>query len=213
MESEKLFDYLKNLKLSRILDFGCGELGSHLDIPGYPALCEAYPQAAIEGYEPDFTGFKKKPYEKCWDGPLPLSLQPGSFDLIAAMDVLEHIGELDQALREVRRLLAPGGYFLTSVPEGGSVGEFLYRQYSALRSGSCNHLHRFSKEEWMNGIYDATGFALRGTIEKVNNYGWLPSPRLASLFSALSRRALAAPTGKKLREKFIYGYLFVWQAP
>ncbi len=39
-----------------------------------------------------------------------------SFDLVTAIEVLEHITDLDQALTEIRRVLKPGGTFAFSTP-------------------------------------------------------------------------------------------------
>ncbi|MEU0076721.1 class I SAM-dependent methyltransferase [Micromonospora tulbaghiae] len=43
-----------------------------------------------------------------------------SFDLVTAIEVVEHIDDLDAALRQVRRVLVPGGCFALTTPTGGS---------------------------------------------------------------------------------------------
>ncbi|MDI1466032.1 class I SAM-dependent methyltransferase [Catellatospora sp. KI3] len=45
-----------------------------------------------------------------------LPLADGSFDLLVAFDVLEHIEEDDQAAAEIHRVLRPGGTALIAVP-------------------------------------------------------------------------------------------------
>jgi SAM-dependent methyltransferase len=47
---------------------------------------------------------------------LPLPFPDDSFDLITALDVLEHIEDDRAMLRELHRILRPGGLFLLSVP-------------------------------------------------------------------------------------------------
>lgn len=42
--------------------------------------------------------------------------QDGAFDLICALDVIEHLDDDERTLRECRRLLAPDGWLLVSVP-------------------------------------------------------------------------------------------------
>lgn len=41
----------------------------------------------------------------------------GSFDLVIAADVLEHVPDHMQGMREIRRVLAPGGYAILTVPQ------------------------------------------------------------------------------------------------
>ena len=45
-----------------------------------------------------------------------LSFPAGHFDVVTAIEVLEHIVDLDKALGEVWRVLRPGGAFLISIP-------------------------------------------------------------------------------------------------
>jgi len=45
-----------------------------------------------------------------------LQLTPGSFDLISALDVLEHVQNLSRTLSELLRLLKPGGQLVVSGP-------------------------------------------------------------------------------------------------
>ena len=45
-----------------------------------------------------------------------LPFQRGSFDLVSMFDVLEHVERDDEALREVRRVLAAGGRLVLHVP-------------------------------------------------------------------------------------------------
>jgi SAM-dependent methyltransferase len=47
---------------------------------------------------------------------LPLPFADGTFDLVTALDVLEHIDDDRAMLRELYRILRPGGFFLLSVP-------------------------------------------------------------------------------------------------
>ena len=47
---------------------------------------------------------------------LALPFEDGSFDVVAAFDVVEHCDPEDAALREIARVLAPGGRLLMSVP-------------------------------------------------------------------------------------------------
>ena len=45
-----------------------------------------------------------------------LPFPEGTFDLVTALDVVEHLDDDAAALREMRRVLRPGGYLLVTVP-------------------------------------------------------------------------------------------------
>jgi ubiquinone/menaquinone biosynthesis C-methylase UbiE len=62
-----------------------------------------------------------------------LNAPPASFDRVVAIHVLEHLPDLPSALREIYRLLAPGGQFDIVIPcEGGWAYE-LARKVSSER--------------------------------------------------------------------------------
>ena len=46
-----------------------------------------------------------------------LSFEPGRFGLVFSNSVLEHIAPVEPVLREVQRVLAPGGHFLFTTPD------------------------------------------------------------------------------------------------
>jgi SAM-dependent methyltransferase len=47
-----------------------------------------------------------------------LTFADGSFDLVVSEDVFEHVRDCRRGFREIRRVLAPGGYHVFSVPIG-----------------------------------------------------------------------------------------------
>ena len=49
-----------------------------------------------------------------------LPLEDGSFDVVYASHVLEHIDQDRLAIREIRRILSPGGFAILPVPVVGS---------------------------------------------------------------------------------------------
>jgi len=69
------------------------------------------------------------------EGPLPAALgalEAASFDVVLMVSVLEHLWEPLETLREIRRLLAPGGVALVNVPSWRGK---TYLELSAFRLG------------------------------------------------------------------------------
>ena len=96
---------------ARIADLGCGPGGnlSMLAQHGYVTGIEPDAQAAAFAREATGLAVMTAPAEAT-------GLPAGSFSLVTMFDVLEHLEEEQPALAEVRRLLAPGGRFLFTVP-------------------------------------------------------------------------------------------------
>lgn len=88
-------------------------------------------------------------------GDLPVTLVSGhglpfedaSFDAVISFDVFEHIAESDAHLREVRRVLVPGGRYLLQTPNKwtNSVFETIrWRSFTAWRKDHCA-LHSYAQ--------------------------------------------------------------------
>jgi SAM-dependent methyltransferase len=94
----------------RILDVGCGtgaltqRLAAYGEVQGLDADPEAIRFCRLRGMENVQQA----------SGPFPF--EDGEFDLVTALDVLEHVPDDRGMLDEIRRVLAPGGHFLGTVP-------------------------------------------------------------------------------------------------
>ena len=100
----------------RVLEIGCGR--------GYLLKLMAEAGAKAIGIEP---GVGLRDYWQAYgvdvvDDTFPSSRVTGTFDLILAYGVLEHVAEPDAFIGALRNQLAPGGKALLSVPD---CGEFL----------------------------------------------------------------------------------------
>lgn len=95
----------------RILDAGCGTGGN---LERYSRIGEASgvdpsPEAVGFCHERGFESVRQAGLEQ-------LPFEDASFDLVTATDVVEHVEAEGEALRELRRVTAPGGAMLLTVP-------------------------------------------------------------------------------------------------
>jgi SAM-dependent methyltransferase len=103
----------------RALDLGCGAGTFTAELAGAGAsiIGVEVAEAAIARARAAHPGldFRLVPL----DGPLPFG--DGSFDLVWASEVIEHIADTERWLTEVRRVLAPGGRLLLTTPSHGRL--------------------------------------------------------------------------------------------
>lgn len=107
----------ENAPYEKVLDFGCGSgvMLSFLARHGGQVTAmdiDLIPLERVRKYIPLPEHVRVVDANQ-----VPISeLAPGSFDLINALDVLEHVDNLPSTLSELMRLLKPGGRLLVSGP-------------------------------------------------------------------------------------------------
>lgn len=77
-----------------------------------------------------------------------LPFGPNAFDLVVAFEVIEHLEDWAEFLRETRRVLAPGGQLIVSTPNT--------KYYEAARAKSGPnpfHVHEFTFEEFREALH------------------------------------------------------------
>ena len=128
----------------QILDVGCGTganlmmLGEFGDAHGIDISHDALAFCQARGLERVRHGAAEKlPYED------------GTFDLVTALDVIEHLDDDLAGLREMRRVLRPGGHALLFVP----AFMFLW----GVQDDVSNHRRRYTKPELLKAVRE-TGF-------------------------------------------------------
>jgi SAM-dependent methyltransferase len=92
----------------RLLDCGCG------DVPYYGMYKDLVSDTLCIDWGPGVHG--KEHVDREVDLNQLLPLETGSFDTVLLADVLEHIQVPDQLVRELARVLAPGGKLIMMVP-------------------------------------------------------------------------------------------------
>lgn len=100
----------------RILDVGCGAGATAVDFSanGWVCACDRSLHALR------FVGERGVASRVAADGPQ-LPFRDGSFDVVLAFDVLEHVTDDAGFLRELARVLAPGGALAIHVPAWPSL--------------------------------------------------------------------------------------------
>jgi len=92
-----------------------------------------------------------------------LPFAPGSFDLVVASLSLHWVNDLPGALLQIRRVLAPDGLFLASLPGLGtlqSLREALAATELAIRGGVSPRVSPFPELRDVAGLLQRAGFAL-----------------------------------------------------
>lgn len=108
-----------------LLDLGCGA-GRHMHAAYYDARCHVVGVdlnlddliRAREGFGslPDMEPDSGRAFSLSRASALSLPFADASFDRIICSEVLEHIPDYEAALREMKRVLKPGGILALSVP-------------------------------------------------------------------------------------------------
>jgi SAM-dependent methyltransferase len=101
------------------------------------------------------------------------TLPDKSFDIVVMSETLEHLLELEEVLREVRRILKDDGVFLITVPNDYFLSPFfvlfnvncLYQGFvrgSAYHRYRCGHVNHFSRRT-LEALLAENGFDVRRT--------------------------------------------------
>jgi SAM-dependent methyltransferase len=136
-----------NGRQRRVLDVGCGtgtmlrELRRYGAVKGVDADEQAVQLSRRRGIED---------VEQVDPGPLPFG--DGSFELVTALDVVEHVDDDVAMLADLRRVLVPGGTLLVSVP----AFAFLWGAQDEI----AHHKRRYRAPELRERLLEA-GFEIR----------------------------------------------------
>jgi SAM-dependent methyltransferase len=116
----------------RILDYGCGTGGNTTSYGQF---------GSVTGVEPDPHAVRlaqgRGGASYCRADGVRLPFRNGTFDVVIASDVLEHIEDDSGAMAEIARVLRPGGSIIISVP----AHQWLFSYHDA----ALHHFRRYSK--------------------------------------------------------------------
>jgi SAM-dependent methyltransferase len=148
----------------RVLDAGCGA--------GYGSAELAHAAQAVVGIDvsSDALTFARANYrlpnltfEMASCAALPH--RDASFDLVVGFEVIEHLENWREFLREVRRVLAPNGQFIVSTPN-----KLYYTESRGEQGANPFHVHEFEFEEFrteLKSIFPYVSLYLENHVEGV----------------------------------------------
>lgn len=154
--------YVASVGPKRLLDVGCGD-GSF--IARLAADRVAVPELHAIDMNPAVTGLAAR-FPECRFSARDLmntGFADTQFDALVSLDVLEHIKELDRALAELCRILAPGGHLVTSEPVESTLYKslrFMLKGTYSQESGPGAGVHYWNARQ-IDGIVQRTGFKKR----------------------------------------------------
>ena len=135
----------KDYEGKRVLDIGCGPRGS---------LEWADMTAQRVGLDPLVPGYLKLGADKhkmeyVASGSENIPFPSGHFDIVACLNALDHVDDLEATIREIKRVAKPGGLFLLSVET----------DHPPNTDGTHNHQRGYASRAWP-GI--STGTRVQG---------------------------------------------------
>lgn len=197
-----------DLKGKSVLDIGCGAGG--VDV----LLAETYGAAYVTGIDVEDTvlahardraaraGLSERlGFAKVAPGPLPFP--PASFDIVFSKDAIVHIPDKDVLMREVFRVLKPGGWFVASdwlIGHDGapSVAMKAYIASEGLDFGMASPSH-------YREAMQAAGFT---NIASASRNAWYRQRAREEM--ALLKGELYAEASAKLGREFVEHNIEIW---
>lgn len=179
-----LFQKYNKFVKGKILDFGCGEGFFTELVFGKKRInvgLDLFNNKRVEEAK------KENIYKKIslYNGNI-IPYPDNNFNTVISNCVLEHIPNIDQALKEIRRVLKPNGFFLTSVMtnqwENNLFGSKIFgKKYINIMRKTQVHFNLFSNKKWQTYFKKACF-----KINSINGYLYKKSAFYLDVFHYLS---------------------------
>lgn len=147
---ERVIDDLRLPARARILDAGCGSGRNMVELARHGTV------TGIELAEASVTLARERGMGEVIAGSvLEMPFEADSFDLAASLDVIEHLEDDLAALRELRRVVAPGGSLLVTVP----AYQWLWSGHDEIN----HHFRRYTRRSLLRAGEEAGWHQVRTT--------------------------------------------------
>lgn len=128
----------------------------------------------------------------------------GTFDLVLACDVIEHVAHGDQFIAQLRRFISPGGHLILTTPNGSyfrsrlpthsQITDFQALESKQFKPDADGHLFLYTRPE-LTGLVQAVGLTVERTYFSITpwvsghaGFRWLPhGPALLSAYLGMDR--------------------------
>src|ERR1700739_1415382 len=153
----KLVNEVSGKQSGNLLDLGCGT-GEFLN------TCKESGWK-VQGIEPspDARAFASQQYGLTvhevnkWD-----QFSDAAFDVVSAWHVLEHVYQLEETAKQVKRILSPDGTFVVALPNCSSADAEFYKQFWAAYDVP-RHIWHFTPAD-VKRFFEKQGFTLTETL-------------------------------------------------
>lgn len=196
-------DELKLFKESgRLVDVGCS-----YGIFVKAAQDEGFDASGIEPAKNAAAYAKQKFHVNVFQGTLDeAKVKENTYDIVTLYDVLEHIPNLKPFLKEIRRVLKPGGFLVVQSPNVESYAfQILKTNWNWLLVP--NHLWHFSKKSLSN-VLEENGFTIKKVITEDAVYDFASNFKSTLHFPIISS-GITFKILRKIIYIFSYGFIFI----
>jgi SAM-dependent methyltransferase len=178
-------------KGSSILDAGCG-LGEVLaDMPdGYRLFGFEFPKSNVEFCKRRLEGRAEVKQGSIYEIPFP----DASMDAVLCLEVLEHIEDDARAVRDIARVLKPGGIFIVAVPY-----TYYWPQYQKL----MGHFRHYTRES-LSALLRQNGLE---PVEVLPNF---PNWHRTFTLNHVRLRAMVLTVGRLFGGGSVFSFKWPW---